>query len=157
MLDQYKQLNDEAEESLTYGRRMESRVSQLNLELRSKSHELQAAQLRLTHMEQDLVEMSAANDNYKSQILNLSTRVDIAESEMRVLRTESLNPDVHEVQRLNEELIQQKDELQHQIAIQAGEIENLQRETRELREELEQVNQALEQQDKQPNFQSDFH
>ncbi len=45
-----------------------SQVSQLRLELSTRTAELQAAELRLENMEKDLVEISLSNENYRSQV-----------------------------------------------------------------------------------------
>ena len=58
------------------------------MEIKTKDQEIKASETRLVNMEQDLIEMSMANDEYRSKVANLSTRVDIAETEMRALRTE---------------------------------------------------------------------
>lgn len=69
----------------------------------------------------------------------MSTRVDIAETEMRALRTQEswIGPDLQEIQRLNEELLEQKSELLAQIAKQADEIEELSAQIQDLRSELD--------------------
>ena len=38
------------------------------MELRTKDQELRASEIRLANMEQDMVEMSLANENYRSQV-----------------------------------------------------------------------------------------
>ena len=43
-------------------------VSQLKLELSTRSAELQASELRLQNMEKDLVDLSLSNENYRSQV-----------------------------------------------------------------------------------------
>ena len=45
------------------------------MEVRTKGQEMQAAELRLSHMEQDMVEMSTQNETYRSQVMNLTTQV----------------------------------------------------------------------------------
>ena len=35
-----------------------------------------------------MVEMSAQNENYRSQVMNLTTQVDIAETQMRALQNQ---------------------------------------------------------------------
>ena len=45
------------------------------MEVRTKDQEMQAAELRLSHMEQDMVEMSTQNETYRSQVMNLTTQV----------------------------------------------------------------------------------
>ena len=72
LLDQYKLLNDEAETSASYGRKLESKISELHIETTTKDQELKAAELRLTHMEQDLMEMTLSNENYRSQVFRLN-------------------------------------------------------------------------------------
>ena len=79
------------------------------------------------------------------QVANLSTRVDIAETEMRVLRTQEswVGSDVIEIQRLNEELSEQKAELHEKIAKQDDEIEKLTHEIAELKNELDRLQRFL--------------
>ncbi len=69
---------------------------------------------------------------------NLSTRVDIAESELRIIRNHETwaTQDLTDVQQLTEQLNAQKAELQTQLAQQAKEIEDLQGEIRNLKSEL---------------------
>ena len=38
------------------------------MELRTKEETLKATETRLVHLEQDLIEMSLANDQYRSQV-----------------------------------------------------------------------------------------
>ena len=66
------------------------------MEVRTKDQEIQAAEMRLSHLEQDMVEMSTLNENYRSQVMNLTTKVDIAETEMRALRNQDswISPDL---------------------------------------------------------------
>ena len=134
-------------------------VSELNLEVQTRNQEIQAAELRLSRMEQDMVEMSVANENYRSQIMTFSTRLDITETELRAVRSQEswIGPEIQDFQRLNEELNEQKEELQTQISIQSEEIENLSKDLRELREELDRVNRMLdyERQKRNLNFQDD--
>ena len=91
------------------------------------------------------------------QVANLSTRVYIAETE-RAFRTQEswIGPDLQEIQKLNEELDQQKENLLSQIASQAEEIENLNIQLTELRTEVDRLNQLLDQERRKPNFQSTF-
>ena len=58
------------------------------MEVKTRDQEIQASELRLQHMEQDMVEMSAQNENYRSQVMNLTTQVDIAETQMRGLQNQ---------------------------------------------------------------------
>ena len=58
------------------------------MEVKTRDQEIQASELRLKHMEQDMVEMSAQNENYRSQVMNLTTQVDIAETQMRALQNQ---------------------------------------------------------------------
>ena len=69
----------------------------------------------------------------------MSTRVDIAETEMRAFRTQEswIGPEIQEIQKLNEELMEQKSQLLSQIAKQADEIVELSAQIQDLRSELE--------------------
>ena len=58
------------------------------MEVKTRDQEIQASELRLQHMEQDMVEMSAQNENYRSQVMNLTTQVDIAETQMRAFQNQ---------------------------------------------------------------------
>ena len=71
--------------------------------------------------------------------------MDIAETEMRALRTQEswVGSDVIEIQRLNEELSEQKAELQEKIAKQDDEIEKLTHEIAELKNELDRLQRFL--------------
>ena len=66
------------------------------MEVRTKDQEIQAAEMRLSHLEQDMVEMSTLNENYRSQVMNLTTKADIAETELRALRNQDswISPDL---------------------------------------------------------------
>ena len=54
------------------------------MELESRETELTAASKRLADIEKELVETSVANESYRSQIAILSSKVEIADSELRV-------------------------------------------------------------------------
>ena len=41
------------------------------MELKAKEQELKASETRLNNMEQDLIEMSMANDEYRSQVKSI--------------------------------------------------------------------------------------
>ena len=69
LLDQYRYLSDEVGKSELYGRQMEAKVSHLKLELSTRSAELKATESRLADMEQDLIELSLANETYRSQVM----------------------------------------------------------------------------------------
>ena len=43
-------------------------VSSLEMELKTKEETLKATETRLVHLEQDLIEMSLSNDQYRSQV-----------------------------------------------------------------------------------------
>ena len=58
--------------------------------------------------------------------------------------------------RLTDELTQQKEELQKQIALQAAEMESLTQEIQELRSELDRVSRALDVEREKQNFQSNL-
>ena len=68
LLEQYKYLSDEVDKSELCRRQMEAKVSHLKLELSTRSAELKATESRLADMEQDLIELSLANENYRSQV-----------------------------------------------------------------------------------------
>ena len=71
LLDQYRHLSDEVDKSEVYRRNLESKVSHLQLELSTRSSELKATESRLADMEQDLIELSLANESYRSQVILL--------------------------------------------------------------------------------------
>ena len=71
LLEQYKYLSDEVDKSESYRRQLESKLSHLKLEISTRSAELKATESRLADMEQDLIELSLANENYRSQVRNL--------------------------------------------------------------------------------------
>ena len=68
LLEQYKYLSDEVDKSELYARQMEAKVSHLKLELSTRSSELKATESRLADMEQDLIELSLANEDYRSHV-----------------------------------------------------------------------------------------
>ena len=69
LLDQYKYLSDEMEKSESTARLATARLDQVKLELKSRTEELAAAERRMVDMERDLIEMSLANENYRSQVI----------------------------------------------------------------------------------------
>ena len=71
LLDQYRHLSDEVDKSEIYRRNLESKVSHLQLELSTRLSELKATESRLADMEQDLIELSLANESYRSQVILL--------------------------------------------------------------------------------------
>merc|ERR1712129_79125 len=105
-----------------------------------------------------MVEMSAQNENYRSQVMNLTTQVDIAETQMRAFQNQDpwIGTDLQDFHRLNDELSQQKEELQTQIALQAQEIENLTEEIKDLRTELDRVSKSLDVEREKQNFQANL-
>ena len=68
LLEQYRHLSDEVDKSEIHRRDLESKVSHLKLELSSRSSELKATESRIADMEQDLIELSLANESYRSQV-----------------------------------------------------------------------------------------
>ena len=134
-------------------------VTNLEDEIKSRDDQLKITELRLSHLQEELVEMSQTNENYRSKIANLSTQIDIKETENRRLKIQEswLGPDLQEIQKLNDELSEQKQELQNLIAQQAEEIENLNVQIVELREEINRLNRNLDEAKRQKrNFQDDL-
>lgn len=72
LLDQYKYLSDEVDKSELCRRQLESQITNLKLDLSTRSAELKATESRLADMEQDLIELSLANEGYRSQVINLN-------------------------------------------------------------------------------------
>ena len=56
------------------------------MELRTKDQELKASEIRLANLEQDMVEMSLANENYRSQVSVPSIFVPVTVTVMQNLR-----------------------------------------------------------------------
>ena len=75
LLDQYKYLSDEMEKSESTARLATARLDQVKLELKSRTEELAAAERRMVDMERDLIEMSLANENYRSQVILLELKL----------------------------------------------------------------------------------
>jgi chromosome segregation ATPase len=71
LLEQYRHLSDEIDKSEIHRRDLESKVSHLKLELSTRSSELKATESRIADMEQDLIELSLANESYRSQVTML--------------------------------------------------------------------------------------
>ena len=86
----------------------------------------------------------------------------LAESQPFLLKTDQKGlPNLffiafQDFQRLNDELSQQKEELQKQIALQNQEIENLREEIKDLRTELDRANRALDVEREKQNFQANL-
>ena len=68
LLEQYRHLSDEVDKSEMHRRDLESKISHLKLELSTRSSELKATESRIADMEQDLIELSLANESYRSQV-----------------------------------------------------------------------------------------
>ena len=121
---------------------------------------MKITEIRLSHLQEELVEMSQSNENYRSRIANLSTQIDIKETENRRLKVQEswLGPDLQEIQKLNDELQEQKQELQNLIAQQAEEIENLNVQIQELRDEIDRLNRNADEERRREkrNFQDDL-
>ena len=105
-------------------------------------------------MERDLIEISLANENYRSQVTLLTTRLDAAESELRAARqaaTESESRLVVENLVVSEghqgestrELMAEKEALQARISDQLAQIEALNGEVRLLRSEVVQLTRQM--------------
>lgn len=116
------------------------------MELAERSVQLEASQKRLADMESDLVEMSLSNENYRSQVANLTTKVDVAQSQLKEAKSHStwINSDLTNVHELAVQLNSQKLELQNQIAEQASEIELLNTEIRSLRNEVSELSAQIQ-------------
>ena len=69
LLEQYKYLSDEVDKSELQRRQLESQITNLKLDLSTRSAELRATESRLADMEQDLIELSLANESYRSQVI----------------------------------------------------------------------------------------
>ena len=69
LLEQYKYLSDEVDKSELHRRQLESQITNLKLDLSTRSAELRATESRLADMEQDLIELSLANESYRSQVI----------------------------------------------------------------------------------------
>ena len=131
-------------------------MTNLEDEIVSRDEQIRLTELRLSHLQEELVELSQTNEEYRSKIANLSTQIDIKETENRRLKIQEswLGPDLQEIQKLNDELQEQKQELQTLIATQAEEIEKLNLQIEELRSELDRLNRGLDQEKrKQQTFQ----
>ena len=132
-------------------------MANLEDEIKSRDEEIRLTELRLSHLQEELVEMSQTNEEYRSRIANLSTQIDIKETENRRLKVQEswLGPDLQEIQKLNDQLAEQKQELQSLIAQQAEEIEELNVQIQELRAEIDRLNRNLDEEKraKQRTFQ----
>lgn len=92
LLEQYKYLSDEVDKSESYRRQLESKLSHLKLEISTRSAELKATESRLADMEQDLIELSLANENYRSQILTLRYEITNLTSQIEQEKSSSEEP-----------------------------------------------------------------
>ena len=71
LLEQYKYLSDEVDKSELHRRQLESQITNLKLDLSTRSAELRATESRLADMEHDLIDLSLANESYRSQVFSL--------------------------------------------------------------------------------------
>ena len=71
LLEQYKYLSDEVDKSEIHRRQLDTQITNLRLDLSTRSAELRATESRLADMEQDLIELSLANESYRSQVSKL--------------------------------------------------------------------------------------
>ena len=71
LLEQYKYLSDEVDKSEIHRRQLDAQITNLRLDLSTRSAELRATESRLADMEQDLIELSLANESYRSQVSKL--------------------------------------------------------------------------------------
>ena len=126
------------------------------LDLRARSEELAAAERRLVDMERDLIEISLANENYRSQVTILNTRLDAAESELRAARQAATDPESrlvvenvvvseghHQEGASTRELMVEKAALQARISDQLSQIEALNGEVSQLRSEVVQLTRQM--------------
>ncbi|XP_059093802.1 uncharacterized protein LOC131888874 [Tigriopus californicus] len=145
LLQQYKSLSVEIDTSETLNRSLEAKVESMSMELREKNAELEASHRRLSDLEKDLIEVSLLNENHRSQVATLSTRLDLANSRMKEAQSQStwINADLTDVHDLAIQLNSQKVELQGQISNQANEIEGLNGEIEHLRQEVESLSRAI--------------
>merc|ERR1712043_62922 len=91
-MGQYKYLSDEVDKSESYRKQLESKLSHLKLEISTRSAELKATESRLADMEQDLIELSLANENYRSQILTLRYEITNLTSQIEQEKSSSEEP-----------------------------------------------------------------
>ncbi len=138
LLGQYRRLSDEVDSAEAFGRKMEAQAESLQMRLSERTAELEASQRRLSQLEKDLVETSLANENYRAEVARLGAQFDVTSSQLREARSQAswVNTDLSNVHQLAVDLNTQKVELQSQIADQAGEIEVLNGEIRQLKDEV---------------------
>lgn len=144
------------------------------MQLSTKEAELEASQRRLSDMEKDLIDLSLSNETYRAQVATLSTKVDVASSQLREARSQTtwMNTDLSDVHELADQLNAQKVidlqstscvprrtavlfgdyiclpnqvELQGQIADQNEEINHLNDEILHLRQEVSELSEQIRQ------------
>merc|ERR1712126_615239 len=111
-----------------------------------RSAELRATESRLADMEQDLIELSLANESYRSQVATLSTKYDLVDTELRAVKSHTTwsATELADVQNIATQLDEEKLALQRQIADQSQEIELLNGEILTLRQEITKLTTLIE-------------
>merc|ERR1712020_469687 len=106
LLEQYKYLSDEVDKSEIHRRQLDAQITNLRLDLSTRSAELRATESRLADMEQDLIELSLANESYRSQILSLRLELSNLTKQM-----EEDKPYEEQKRQLNNKTDNQKDRI----------------------------------------------
>jgi predicted nucleic acid-binding Zn-ribbon protein len=146
LLEQYKYLSDEVDKSEMHRRQLESQITNLRLDLSTRSAELRATESRLADMEQDLIELSLANESYRSQVATLTTKYDLVDTELKAVKSHTTwsATELTDFQNIATQLDEEKLALQRQISEQAQEIELLNGEILTLRQEITKLTSIME-------------
>ena len=80
------------------------------MQLAERNAEFDASQRRLSDLEKDLVELSLTNETYRAQVATLSTRIDVADSQLKEAHSHSqwASSDLSNVHELAAQLNSQK-------------------------------------------------
>ena len=80
------------------------------MQLAERNAEFDASQRRLSDLEKDLVELSLTNETYRAQVATLSTRIDVADSQLKEAQSHSqwASSDLSNVHELAAQLNSQK-------------------------------------------------
>ena len=113
-------------------------AANLMLEVKSREDDLSAAKQRCESLEKYVEEVLAQNQQFRLQVTNLTSKVDMLSSDLKSNRVtrDSVVTDLESVNQLAVRLNTEKIDLLNRIGTQNSQVENLQSELVKLREEL---------------------
>jgi len=138
LLTQYEELAKEVTAYESSNRTLEMQAANLMLEVKSREDDLAAAKQRCDSLEKYVEEVLAQNQQFRLQVTNLTSKVDMLSSDLKSNRVtrDSVVTDLESVNQLAVRLNTEKIDLLNRIGTQNSQVENLQTELVKLREEL---------------------